>query len=178
MQCPGPIHGSALPYGALDRPDDAWISPAATEIRAHVLDDLITCRAGIVLEQIGRAHDLAGLAVAALRDPFCKPALLHRVRRIRRQPLDRRHRAVCDLRYWSQARKGAVSIKMDHAGAALSNAASKLGPGELELFPDDPQQRRRWRRVGRDSIPVHGKTDRHAALLAISVTAASRVSAF
>src|SRR5690242_7256936 len=105
MQWPGPVHVSALPYGALDRPDDAGISPAAAEIRFHVLDNLIARRVGILLEQISCAHDLAGLAVAALRNPFCKPGFLHWVRRIRRQSLDGRHLTACDLRYFGQAGK-------------------------------------------------------------------------
>src|SRR5262245_8892283 len=58
---------SCLPGRALDRAHDALVGAAAAEIGAHVLDDLLARRLGIVLEQVGRAHDLARLTVAALR---------------------------------------------------------------------------------------------------------------
>src|SRR3954447_3211842 len=69
---------SRLLRGALDRAHDALISPAAADVGAHVLDDLGARRLRILLEQIGRAHDLAGLAIAALRYSVGKPGFLHR----------------------------------------------------------------------------------------------------
>ena len=74
------VHGSALPRGALDRAHDALIGSAAADVGAHVLDDLGARRLRLLLEQVGRAHDLAGLAVAALRHLLGEPGLLQRVR--------------------------------------------------------------------------------------------------
>src|SRR3989442_3687461 len=54
---------------------------------------------------------------------------------------------------------------MHHAGAAQAGAASVLGAGELEAFPDHPQQRRLRRRVGRRRLAVHSEVDGHDFLL-------------
>src|SRR5687767_12020444 len=53
---------SRLPRRALDRAHDALVGAAAADVRAHVLDDLGARRLRLLLEQICRAHDLAGLA--------------------------------------------------------------------------------------------------------------------
>src|SRR5262249_36524077 len=68
-----------LPRGALDRPHDALIGAAAADVAAYVFDDLCTRRLRLMLEQIGRAHNLARLAIPALRHPLGQPGLLHRM---------------------------------------------------------------------------------------------------
>src|SRR5262249_59179718 len=93
-----PLAWLGLPPGALNRAPDALIASAAAEVRAHMRDDLRACRLGILLEQVGRAHDLSGLAIATLRHLLGEPCLLHRVRRFRRQSFDRSHGLACDLR--------------------------------------------------------------------------------
>src|SRR5580704_9651406 len=70
---------SRLPRGALDRAHDALIGSTAADIGAHVFDDLCAGRLRFLLEQVDRAHDLARLAVAALRHLLGEPGLLHRV---------------------------------------------------------------------------------------------------
>ena len=52
----------------------------------------------LVLEQVRRTHDLAGLTVTALRHLLGEPGLLHRMTGIRRQALDCRHGLSGDLR--------------------------------------------------------------------------------
>src|SRR3954470_19339410 len=89
---------SGLPRRAFDRAHDALVGPAAADVGAHMRDDLAARRRWIGLEQIGRAHDLAGLAVAALRHALGNPGLLQRMAGIRGQALDRRHRLAGDLR--------------------------------------------------------------------------------
>src|SRR5262249_45955406 len=74
------------PHSALDRAHDALIGPAAADIRAHVLDNLLAGGLGILLEQVRRTHDLAGLAIAALRHSLGQPSLLHRMGGIRHSP--------------------------------------------------------------------------------------------
>src|SRR6267154_2665464 len=70
---------SRLLRGALDGAHNALVGAAAADIRAHVLDDLVARRLRVLLEQVGRAHDLAGLTVAALRHAFGEPGLLQRM---------------------------------------------------------------------------------------------------
>src|SRR6185295_757766 len=53
--------------GALDRTDDPRIGGAAAQIPVHAVHDLFVGWIGVLREQRGRLHDLAGLAIAALR---------------------------------------------------------------------------------------------------------------
>ena len=64
------------------------------------------------------------------------------MRRIRRKPLDRGHFLAGNIRHLRLARERALAVDMHHAGAAEADAAAELGAGELELFPEHPQQRR------------------------------------
>src|SRR5262249_44244443 len=132
-------YSSGLPRDALNRAHNALIGSAAAEVRAHMRDNLRACRLGILLEQVGRAHDLSGLAIATLRHLLGEPGLLQRVRRIRRQSFDRGHGLACDLRDLGLARKRALAVDMHHAGAAQTGSATELSPGELQPFPDHPQ---------------------------------------
>jgi hypothetical protein len=65
---------------ALDGGDDAMVGPAAADIAVHVGDDVGAAGLGILRQQLGRLHDLAGLAVAALRHFFHDPGLLQGMR--------------------------------------------------------------------------------------------------
>src|SRR6185436_7701117 len=68
-----PLPSSLIPFishllrGALDRAYDPRIGAAAADVRAHVLHDLLAARVAVFPEERRGAHDLAGLAVAALR---------------------------------------------------------------------------------------------------------------
>src|SRR5262249_3273899 len=139
---------SRLPRGALDGAHDALIGAATADVGAHMLDDLRARRLRIAREQVGGAHDLAGLAVAALRHALGQPRLLHRMRGVGRQAFDGGHRPAGDLRDLRLAREGALAVDVHHAGAAQAGAAAELRAGELELLADDPQERRRRRRLG------------------------------
>src|SRR6478609_4023073 len=109
---------SRLPRGALDRAHDALIGPAAADVGVHVLDNLVAGRLRLLAEQVGCAHDLAGLAVAALRHLLREPCLLQRMAGIGRQALDGGHRLACHLRNLCLAGERALAVDMHHAGAA------------------------------------------------------------
>src|SRR6516225_12416970 len=130
------------PPHALDRGDDAAISAAAADIAIHVGDDLIASRSGVLFEQSGRLHDLARLAIAALRDLLGDPSLLQRVARIRRQAFDRRDLLAANIRQLRTARADGLSVDVDSAGAALSDAAAEFRPSQLEMLAYHPKQ---WR---------------------------------
>src|SRR5580658_2426113 len=88
----------ALSLGdALNGGDDAGVGTASADVAVHVPDDLLACRLGIVSQQIRGLHDLAGLAVAALRHLHRHPGFLQRMAGIRRQAFDGRHLFVGDL---------------------------------------------------------------------------------
>src|SRR4051812_44945598 len=81
-ECMMGLFMSRLLRGAFDRAHDALIGPAAADVGAHVLHDLGARRLRFMLQQVGRAHDLAGLAVTTLWDALGEPGFLHRVSRI------------------------------------------------------------------------------------------------
>ena len=82
---------------------------------------------GFCLEQRRRRHDHAGLAVAALRHVEREPGLLHRMRAVRRQALDRD-----DLLLGRDGARPAATqervgdaVDVDRAGAALRRCRSR-----------------------------------------------------
>jgi len=58
----------------LDGAHDPWVGAAATDIAVHVHDDVIPRRVLVGGQQLGRLHDLARLAVAALGHLFGDPS--------------------------------------------------------------------------------------------------------
>src|SRR5437899_12805686 len=70
---------SHLLRGAMNRPPDAHVCAAATEIAAHGLVDLGIGRFFVLRQQARGAHDLARLAISALRHVLGEPGLLQRM---------------------------------------------------------------------------------------------------
>ena len=68
-----------LAGGAVDGAADAHIGAAAADIACHGRVDVGSVGLGRSLQERGRRHDLAGLAIAALRHVLGDPGLLHRV---------------------------------------------------------------------------------------------------
>src|SRR5215469_8785587 len=158
------------PPHALDRGDDAAVGAAAADIPIHVDDDLIASRSGILLEQSRGLHDLARLAIAALRDLLGDPSLLQRVVRIRRQAFDRRDLFAADIRQLHTARADGLSVDVDSTGAALSDAAAEFRAGQLEMLTDHPKQRRIGLCLDTDRFAVDRKRyRRHTSLHSLSL---------
>jgi len=68
---------------------DSQVSAAAAKVAGHRVVDVVVRRFRIAREQRSRVHDLAGLAVTALRHVFLNPGVLERVQSFRTQPFDR-----------------------------------------------------------------------------------------
>src|SRR5690348_9245303 len=83
-----PWSSCALLRRALNGARDPDVGAAAADVRAHVFHDFVPARVALLFKQACGAHDLAGLAVAALRHLLRQPGLLQRMTGIRRQPLD------------------------------------------------------------------------------------------
>src|ERR1700756_2652099 len=64
---------------------NALIGAAAANVAAHEVVDVLIRRSGFLGQQSHGGHDLSRLAIAALRDVFCDPGLLHGVRAISRE---------------------------------------------------------------------------------------------
>ena len=121
---------------------DALIGAAAADV-GHRLVDVGIGRLGFLLQQCGGGHDLAGLAVAALRYVYREPGFLHRMRGIGRKALDGDD-LVARLHGGERERAGALHLAVDvhRAGAARCDAAAVFGAGQADLFADDPEKRR------------------------------------
>src|SRR6266568_1332568 len=155
------VMASSLPHGALDRAHDARIGAAAADIGAHVVLDLRARRARVRREQRRGAHELARLAVAALRHALGEPRALQRVHAVGREALDGGDRFALHARHGHEAREHPLAVDMHHAGAALARAAAEFGAGELQLLAQHPQEARALRRVDADRLAVDGEFDRH-----------------
>src|SRR5690606_41235199 len=88
----------------------------------------------ILAQQRGGAHDLAGLAVAALGHVVLDPRLLHGGQRTAlRQALDRGDLLAGDRGGRGDAGADRRTVQVHRAGATLRHAATELGSHELEL---------------------------------------------
>src|SRR6185369_17055073 len=101
----------------LDRGANALIRPAAADVAVHRLIDVVVARTLGLFQQRRGLHDLASLAIAALRHVGGAPRLLHRMIALRIEALDRRHRAAIDIAHGGDARAYRVAVEMNRAGA-------------------------------------------------------------
>src|SRR5207248_9725331 len=65
--------------GAMNYAPDAFIGAATANIPRHEVGDLLVCRMRSLLKQSCRCHDLATLAITALRYIFRNPRFLQRM---------------------------------------------------------------------------------------------------
>src|SRR5262249_8814709 len=93
-------------------------------------------------EELGGLHDLARLAIAALRYLLGDPGLLQGMAAVGRQPFDGGDRLAFDELDRHRAGAHRLAVDMDRAGPAGGNAAAELGAGELQVLAQDPQERR------------------------------------
>src|SRR3954471_3285464 len=149
---------------ALDGGDDAVVGAAAADVAVHVLDDLLARRVLVSAKQLGRLHDLAGLAVAALRHLLGDPGFLQWMRAIGRQALDGRHARPLDGSERRGARAHRLAVDMHGARAAERRTAAELRSGELDLIADYPEMRRAVLCFRGDRLAVELERD-HRVLL-------------
>src|SRR5712691_9070069 len=134
----GPFLGRVL--DSLADPD---IRTAAADVPRHRGVDVAIGRAGLGGEQRRRGHDLAGLAIAALRHLQIDPGLLNfSAGGGCTNGLDRRDALAGDCRDRRDARAHRLAIDMDRASAAQSEAATELRAGHSEHIAKHPEQRR------------------------------------
>src|SRR5437764_418393 len=144
----------------MDGLPDTMVSAAAANVR-HRGVDIRVGRVGSPLQQSGRAHDHARLAVAALRRIEFLPRDLDRMAAIRREPLNGCNSFTDGHVRGNAAGPDGLIIDMQRAGAALSDAAAELCARQADVIADDPQQ---WRlRIGIDVMPhsIYVQIERH-----------------
>src|SRR5882672_2802305 len=126
--------------GAMHRAAEPLIGAATADV-GEIGVDIGVGRVRIGLEIGHRRHDLAGLAVTALRDLFAQPRLLHRMLAVGREPLDGGDLLPFDAADRHRARTDGLSVDVHGAGAALGNAAAELRSGQSDLLTQDPEKR-------------------------------------
>src|SRR3954463_8991900 len=118
---------------------DALVTAATADVARHRFADLVVGGFWIVHQQRGRLHDLAGLAIAALRDIDLAPGLLHRVIAGRVQALDGGDVAAGHVGNRGDAGAYGLLVDDDGARAAQRLAAAIFGPRQSRLVTDEPQ---------------------------------------
>ena len=125
----------------MDCAPDARVSAAAADVAAHGFVNVFVGGLRIFFEEHGGAHDLTGLAVAALRNIDFNPGTLEGMGKIGREAFDGRNVFAFDSGEWSDTRADGFAFEMDGAGAAKRHAASEFGSSETERIANDPEKR-------------------------------------
>ena len=129
--------------GGQDRLDDVVVARAAADVALEPLAHLVLARVGVLLQQVGGAHQHAGRAEAALQAVMLAERLLQRVQLAALgQALDRRHLGAVGLGREHGAGLDRIAVDMDHAGAALAGVAADMGAGEAEIAAQEIDQQR------------------------------------
>src|SRR4051794_9347776 len=121
-------------------------SRAATEIAGKAFTDFGHRGVGIALQQVGRGHQHAGRADAALRAAAGQKCPLQRVHfSVAGQTLDGFDACALTLQHRNQATVYKLAIHAHCARAALAFTAAFLGSGQVQVFAQHIQQALQWR---------------------------------
>src|SRR5882672_1882092 len=150
----------------LDSLADSHISAAATDVPRHGGVDISIGRLGIGGEQRRRGHDLAGLAIAALRDLELDPGLLDFLAGGGgANGLDRGDALAGCGSDRRNARAHRLAVEVDGARAAQAEAATEFGAGHSEHIAKHPEQRRVVVDIGAAKFAVDCQRMWHLSLL-------------
>src|ERR1700688_1716489 len=136
-----PMTSRSLLGGALDGAEDARIGAATADIAVHMANDVVAARILVGRKQRRGLHDLAGLAIAALRHLQVEPGLLQRMVAVWPQTIDGGDGLACHHGDRGLARADRLAVEMHRAGATHAGAAAVFRAGELEVLAHDPEQR-------------------------------------
>src|SRR5260221_13958058 len=118
------------------------MAPTATEIGGKLAPDVPFARMRIAPKQGGRRHDHTVRAVAALRRRFGDEGRLHRMRTLRTaEALEGRDLLPFDGGGGGNARADRLAVDNHRASAALTQAAAKPGPAQMEIVAQHIEKR-------------------------------------
>ena len=144
----------------MDRGADATVGAATADVAGHGGVDIRIAGFAFPGDQRGRTHDLAGLAVTALRHVQGDPGPLHGLAAPAfADRLDGSNILAGHGRHRGNAGTRRHTINMHRAGAALGNAATELGAGQIQLVAQYPQQRHIGGRVHLDAFSIDGQSN-------------------
>src|ERR1700681_150525 len=101
-----------------NRAPNRLVSSAPANVSAHSLVDIGVGRISGFVQECGRRHDLARLAVTALRHVLFYPRPLHGMAGVRRKAFDGRDVLPGHARNRGDARPNRLTVEMDGAGTA------------------------------------------------------------
>src|SRR4051794_8653533 len=115
----------------MNRTANPYIRSTTAKIPAHSIIDLGIRRLRGFGQERGRRHDLAGLAVPALRNVHVLPRLLKRMGAVGRQPFDGGDWPARSSSNRREAGPDGFPSQMYGACPALADSAAILGSGQL-----------------------------------------------
>lgn len=123
---------------------NARVGATTADVAAHRGGDFRIGRRRVFGEQRDGRHDLARLAITALRNLFLNPRSLYRVdvAAIAAYALYGGYCFALCAAGGRDAGADGPAVQMDRAGATLGFAAAEFGAREPEVLPNDPEQRR------------------------------------
>src|SRR5258708_39962041 len=124
----------------MDRVFDALVTAAAADIARNRLADLIVRGLWIFRQQCRGLHDLAGLAIAALRNIELAPGLLNRVIAGWMQAFDRRDLSADPIGDRGDASACGLLVHEHRACAAQRHAAATFRAGQSDFVTEKPEQ--------------------------------------
>src|SRR5919106_1128622 len=129
---------SPPPRRRRDRLDDVHIARAAADVPLDRTADLVLRRLRIVVEQVLRAHQHPGRAVAALERVVIREGLLERMElAARRERLDGLDGRPVGLDGGQHAGLDRRAVEDDGARTAVPGVAPDVRPGQVEVVADE-----------------------------------------
>src|SRR5262245_36917601 len=125
----------------LDGGTDANVGGAAADVAVHGEVDVAVGRSPHLLQKGDCAHDLPGLALAALRHVAGDPGALDGRRHPASDPFDRRNFRVAEGGDRQRARAQRLAVEDHGARPALDDPAPILCSGQAERVAQHPQER-------------------------------------
>ena len=124
--------------GRADRGHDVLVAGTAADVALDRVADLVVGRVAVAGEQVGRGHDHARRAEAALQAVLLPEGGLERVELVRAggHALDGGDGGAVGLDGEHRARLHGAAVDVDGAGAALAGVAADVGAGQVEVLAD------------------------------------------
>src|SRR5689334_11076408 len=138
---------------------DALVAAAAADVAEHGVVDLLVRGCGGFREQGRGLHDLAALAVPALRHADVAPGDLDRMFAGRMEAFDRGDGLAADVGHRDAAGANGFTVEMNGTGAAERYATAEFRAGQAEFVAQKPQQRHRRIAVERPLLSIYFYAD-------------------
>ena len=146
----------------MDSLADAKVRTAAAEIAGHRCVNVGVGRIGLLGEERGGRHDLAGLAIAALGHTDFGPGALDGMGLVRGSKAFDCGDALADGGGDGRdAGTNWLTVDVDGACAALGDAAAVFGASETKLLSQSPKQWNSRLHIQRPECAVHHQLDWH-----------------